>query len=568
MRICPECEKATDAVVCPACGIATMDDAEFRAREDPLIGRALAGRYRVEKVLGRGGMGKVFVAEQVAMKRRVALKVIHAQDPADASERTTLVKRFQREALAVSRLEHPHTVRVFDFGRTDDDTLFMVMELLKGRTLGEVIRAEGRLDPRRAVAIAIQVCKSLAEAHAGGVVHRDLKPENIMLVDAAGERDYVKVLDFGIAKIAVGGTDESNITRTGMIMGTPAYMAPEQATAGVVGPATDLYSLGVVLYEALSGRTPFNDPSPLAILMKHAYAETPPLVRDGSPPDVPPALVDIVSRLLEKDPARRPASAMNLADSLDRIVYPAPGTSAARADPTIVSAQETILGMPRPPAVRTEGAGLSRPIRSAADGDAAPITPQVNRDEDPAILSAPAGPVADAARVSPVRAAVARTVLASGTRPARSLLRWWPVAVAVALAAAAIGLALAVQDTPDAAPGAASAPAPEPPAPAPPAPAPAPGRPDPVTAPDTPPAVAASAKAEATTKPGPAPVPARQKARQESKPRREAERAPAPAPEEPVLPACVRSRCPFEGDCADRAGRRIDGRAFCGDIAI
>lgn len=301
---------------CPHDGTPTMDATLLREGADPLVGSVLAGRFRILGPIGRGGMGRVYLADQISMKRRVAVKVIRAETLSGTSDRPNLVQRFRREALAVSRLQHPNTVRVFDYGNSDEGLLFIAMELLVGPTLAKVLFKEKRLSAERTVHLAIQMCKSLSEAHEQGVVHRDLKPENIILTQVAGERDFVKVLDFGLAKVAIPGSD-STLTRKGVVAGTPIYMAPEQGYGQPVGPATDLYALGVILYHCLTGRVPFTGDTPLAVLLKHGREPVPPLVVNGFPPDVPPALERVVLSLLAKAPADRPGPALEVARLLE-----------------------------------------------------------------------------------------------------------------------------------------------------------------------------------------------------------------------------------------------------------
>lgn len=320
MRICPECQRPTLDVTCPHDGTPTVDETLLRDATDPLLGAVLAGRFRLLEPLGRGGMGRVYLADQIAMKRRVAVKVIRAETMSETGDRLDLVRRFQREALAASRLQHPNTVRIFDYGNSDDGLLFIAMELLVGPTLTKLLRREKRLLPERAVRVAVQVCKSLSEAHAQGIVHRDLKPDNIILTDVAGERDFVKVLDFGIAKVAMPGSD-SALTISGVVIGTPTYMAPEQGRGQPVSPATDLYSLGVILYHCLTGREPFTGDTPLAVMMKHAQEPVPSLVVDGFPPDVPPALERVVLSMLAKRPEDRPGPALEVARLLEASLH-------------------------------------------------------------------------------------------------------------------------------------------------------------------------------------------------------------------------------------------------------
>ncbi|MBM4397995.1 MAG: serine/threonine protein kinase, partial [Deltaproteobacteria bacterium] len=299
-RICPECDARISLEVCPTCGIKTLMERRTEARKDPLLGRTLDGRYRIESIIGRGGMGAVYRGLQLATGQVVAIKVVRAE----AAEDLDAAKRFHREARAASLLTHPHTIRVFDFGQSEDGDLYMVLEHLTGRTLGKARKAEGRFPEARIVRIAGEVCQSLMEAHAVNLAHRDMKPDNVMLLDTPGHPDFVKVLDFGIAKFLSGSSGESQVTRTGAVVGTPHYMSPEQAQGvRLLTPAIDVYALGVIVHEAVAGTKPFDGDSAFEILMSHARNPIPEL-----PPDcaVTPALRTLVRRMLAKDPAARP----------------------------------------------------------------------------------------------------------------------------------------------------------------------------------------------------------------------------------------------------------------------
>ena len=268
---------------------------------EALVGRTIAGgRYEIVRLLGEGGMGAVYQARQVAMDRMVALKLILAElvrSPAAAA-------RFHREMKLTARIEHPNTIRVYDFGETDGQ-LFLTMELLRGRTLTDVLNQSGRLELPRIVRIATQVTRALAAAHSEGVVHRDLKPDNVMLIEQYGEHDIVKVLDFGIAKSL--DEQEAGMTSAGAVVGTPAYMSAEQAMGQPVDQRSDLYSLGIMLYEMASGRVPFRAAALTALLVAHATEVPPPLGHVA--PDVHPGLAALVDELLRKDPAARPQTA-------------------------------------------------------------------------------------------------------------------------------------------------------------------------------------------------------------------------------------------------------------------
>ncbi len=267
--------------------------------EDPngLVGTTLGGRYVIDSVLGVGGMGVVYKAHQASVDRDVAIKVLMPDMVQDES----LIKRFELEAKAASRLVHPNTITVYDFGR-EGELLYIVMELLQGGSLEELISQSGQLDPERASLIAIQVCKSLAEAHSKGIVHRDIKPDNIFLQAIEAERDLVKVLDFGVAKLRDrGGMQDVTLTQAGIIFGTPKYMSPEQAKAKTLDGRTDLYSLGVVIYEMLMGDVPFRAPDPVSILIQHVHDPPPPFHEKRPDLHVPARLEAIVMKSLEKD---------------------------------------------------------------------------------------------------------------------------------------------------------------------------------------------------------------------------------------------------------------------------
>jgi tetratricopeptide (TPR) repeat protein len=269
-----------------------------------LAGQVILGRYRIVRQLGRGGMGAVFEAIQLSMNRPVAMKLIHstlAEDP-------ELVARFHREMQVTSAIEHNNTVRVLDFGETESGQLFLVMELLDGRSLSAVLRQEGPLPLPRVVHIGGQVLRALAAAHHAGVVHRDLKPENVMILDRFDERDAVKVLDFGIARVLQPGADAPAMTMEGTLLGTPGYMSPEQGLGRPVGPPSDLYSFGVLLYQMATGALPYAGTTLQELLVKQATEEPrPPSV--VAPGLVAAPLEALILELLVKDPAARPTTA-------------------------------------------------------------------------------------------------------------------------------------------------------------------------------------------------------------------------------------------------------------------
>jgi len=286
-------------------------------------GTVVAGRYRIERLLGTGGMGAVYRAEHVHMRKTVALKVLH-REFVGVNE---VVARFEREAIAAARIEHPNVVAASDFGKLDDGSFYLVLEYVDGKSLRELL-AEGPLPTSRIVEIARQTALALNAAHAAEIVHRDLKPDNLMLVPEPDGSSRVKVLDFGIARVSVPNTpDATHLTRVGVVMGTVAYMSPEQATGQAVDGRTDLYSLGVMMYEMIAGRQPFEADLPSQVLARQLVEPPPPL-----PPDAPPGLVALVLHLLAKAPADRPASAREVLDRLARL-SDAPARPAAAALP-------------------------------------------------------------------------------------------------------------------------------------------------------------------------------------------------------------------------------------------
>ena len=282
---------------------------------DSLIGLTVdQGRYEIVKLIGEGGMGRVFQARQVSMNRMVALKILRAQLASDEQ----LLARFQQEAMSVSRLRHPNTITVYDYGKTEDGYLFMAMELLGGRSLFGLLRHEKRIALSRALHIMEQVCGAVGEAHKMGIVHRDLKPENIQIDEVASDPDYAKVLDFGIAKIIHGDGDTvggKTLTMAGAIFGTPHYMSPEQVHGLRVDHRTDVYSLGVILYEILTGVPPFDGATPMAVMMAQA-SKPPPDIRDFEGAEVTDTIAELINHCLVKE---RDDRCDSVPDLLERI---------------------------------------------------------------------------------------------------------------------------------------------------------------------------------------------------------------------------------------------------------
>jgi len=270
----------------------------------------IAGRFRIEREIGTGGMGTVYLATHLGLQRAVAVKIIKREFAGDQD----VADRFLREARTMAKLRHPHAAMIFDAGNLPDGRHFIIMEFVEGETLSQALAREGRFNATRAVQIATQVCDVLEEAHRLGIIHRDLKPSNIMLSERG-----VCVLDFGVAKVLASSTEVTAThasTGSGQIVGTPRYMSPEQCLGQRVGARSDLYSLGVVLYEMLAGRPPFVDPLPSALLVKQATAPPPPLPKLRE--DIPRPLAVAIHMLLAKRPEDRPRTAAAAKTSLER----------------------------------------------------------------------------------------------------------------------------------------------------------------------------------------------------------------------------------------------------------
>jgi serine/threonine protein kinase len=292
------------------------------------LGSVLDGRYRIDAVLGSGGMGRVYKGEHTGIGRTVAIKVLHAT--LGRSKEAT--QRFQREAIASGRLDHPNIVDVSDFGVLDDGAMYMVMEALEGESLGTRIERDKRIPWPEALVIIKSVLAGLRHAHDKGVVHRDIKPDNIYLARKEGEQ-VVKILDFGIAKLYAGTADDPASTRAGLTVGTPAYLSPEQAVGGAITPAADLYSTSVVLYEMLTGRPPFDDPDPLAMLRAHVSQDPPPFSEVAPGLQVPAGLEELLQRGLAKVSGERISSAVDYAKQIDEVMRGGGVTATPAMDP-------------------------------------------------------------------------------------------------------------------------------------------------------------------------------------------------------------------------------------------
>jgi serine/threonine-protein kinase len=288
------------------------------SRLDPLPGRVVAGNFRIDQLIGSGAMGNVYKAEQLSLSKAVAIKVLHPHLMGDAK----LVGRFKREAKSASLLNHPNSIQIIDSGEDRDGTLYIAMELLTGRDLAQAIRDDFPLPLPRVVRIMSQVLSALEEAHAQGVIHRDLKPSNIMLIERRGERDFVKVCDYGIAKATLGDGDDraAMLTIQGLVCGTPEYMAPEQARAEPLDGRADLYATAVILYQLVTGDIPFRADSPMAIVSRHLVEAPMPPSRRRPDLRLPKIIDDIVLRGLEKERDMRYPNAVAFREVLEGVL--------------------------------------------------------------------------------------------------------------------------------------------------------------------------------------------------------------------------------------------------------
>ncbi len=407
---------ADQARFCPFCGAVAPGAAP---PADPYVGTVVNGKFEVEALIGQGGMGKVYRARHLTLDRPVVLKMLHRGFSADPE----VAQRFHREAKAASRLNHPNSIAVLDFGQAEDGTLFMAMEYLAGRDLARVIADDYPLPETRIVRMGAQILSALAEAHAHGVIHRDLKPENVMIEPRRDEPDFVKVLDFGIAKIQEPGASEPHLTQAGLVCGTPEYMSPEQAQGRELDARSDLYSVGVLLYQMALGELPFHSDTPVGYLTKH-LSEKPVPPRQRRPGlAISDGLESLVMRALSKDPARRFASA----EEMKAALLSASGEQGRGTGPTAGA-------VPPPPAPRRSrapllaalavamvagGTGAFFALRGGATASANPSptsTPTATPAPAPTSSSAPSQPPAPTEIAAPTAAAPTPTEAAAPTK--------------------------------------------------------------------------------------------------------------------------------------------------------
>lgn len=340
------------------------DSPSSSAPKDPRIGEIINDKYRIDRKLGEGGMGAVYQGEHTLIGRQVAIKLLRPE----IAQEEQLLTRFQREARAATSIGHDHIVDVTDMGKLDDGSAYMVLEYLDGRELGDDM-AQERLPIERLVHIVVQVCDALAAAHDLGIIHRDLKPANIFLINKAGDPDFVKVLDFGVAKARGEEGQNETLTQTGIALGTPAYMAPEQAqNVKAIDHRADIYSLGVIMYEALSGCRPFSGES-FVQLMVSVVCDEPPSLKTMRP-DLPDELTSLIDRLLSKNPDDRVADCRELAALLAPFAGLEPASVRAALTPTPKAAegQPSSKSEASDPPKSTEAAPASRDDESPTVG--------------------------------------------------------------------------------------------------------------------------------------------------------------------------------------------------------
>jgi hypothetical protein len=417
---------------------------------DPLIGTVIADRYHVEKRLGEGGMGAVYLARHIVLEKQVALKILHGE----FSGRKDLVERFLHEAKAAARIRHEHVIDISDFGQTSAGNPFFCMEVLFGNDLAQALREQGQLAWHRIKSIFLQTCSALQAAHEKGIIHRDLKPENIFLIERLGHPDFVKVLDFGIAKLTELEESGKRLTKTGMVFGTPEYMSPEQARGDKTDHRVDVYAMGCILFQLISGDVPFRAETFMGVLTRHLFEPVPPLPQR---PDTPPGLEAVVACALEKDRDKRYPSMNELAyavEALDQVPgvhYYAPGVRPQ----TGTGAHGALTEQPKTPAGLVATASAPTRIGTPKNAGAQGTPP-------PSVASAAASTptrALGAAAVKPAGAqvGVATESVKSFVEPGPKRSPWLWLALGLAVVGGGVGAAVALSGGKPTPPPAASA---------------------------------------------------------------------------------------------------------------
>lgn len=370
MKLCLTCSRhySDEVETCPHEGSQLIPVAS-----DPLLGITIDDRYKVEALIGKGAVGSVYKARHELLGRDVALKVLHGYLGADPES----LVRFHREAKALSRLEHPHLLTLYDFGMTPDGQPYFVMDFLEGTTLAKLLEKEGRLDPERAVAILAQVADALSEAHRKGIVHRDLKPANIVLIERDSTREFVKLVDFSIAKMSDGGTsDMVQLTVDGIICGSPAYMSPEQCRGGDVDQRSDIYSMGVLLFETLTGQRPFTAKDLVSLMYLHVNDHPPQLSDVDTSLTFPQDLEDMVKRALSKEPDKRQSSVEEFMSELTQSLKCLDFKAVRKRTEQERHAQSTLFKSPLASASEPESAKAKADERNEPSIDMSPDAPE------------------------------------------------------------------------------------------------------------------------------------------------------------------------------------------------
>jgi tRNA A-37 threonylcarbamoyl transferase component Bud32 len=390
---CPSCHKDVEGnpPFCALCGAPIP----HQPGPDPLLGRTLGGKFKIVKLIGEGGMGAVYVGEQALGQhtRKVAIKTLHSHLSRDEKIRT----RFQREVGTLATLEHPNTVQVFDFGTTEDGVLYIIMEFVLGRSIADVLEKEGPMPAARVEKILEQIVGSLAEAHGKGIIHRDLKPDNVILTDRAGQKDFVKVLDFGIAKRS-GEEDrnEAKLTQQGMVLGTPPYMSPEQFTGQPLDARSDIYSLAVMSYEMLTGVLPFDAKTAFEWATLHMTAAPKAIEATPNGAALPESMRGAIMRSLSKSKEQRFATITDFLQRFEGKVGASADESAQKkATSHEPPARAGTAGMANAPAY---GQPARAPVAAPSPGALAPSAPAI-----PVAAAAAAAHAAEPARSEPLK---------------------------------------------------------------------------------------------------------------------------------------------------------------------
>ncbi len=396
VKTCTNCffEAPDNTRFCPNCGHVLPMPAPKKDDRHGLMGKTLAGKFVIHDCIGQGAMGSIYRAEQITLGKQVCIKVLHPHLVGDYE----LSKRFHREAKAASRLHHPNAINIIDFGTSEEGVHYIAMDFLQGRDLAHLLRDEFPLDPIRILYLVDQVCSALDEAHAQGIIHRDLKPENIMVEDRRHQKDFVTVLDFGIAKIIEpeAAAAETFHTRAGIVCGTPEYMSPEQAQGLELDARTDIYSLGIILYQLNTKKLPFTGETPIGVVTKH-LTQTPIRPRVLNP-EISPAMEELILRLMAKNRNERPASCMEIKALID-VLRKRLSQPVAVAGPEVMT--QPSFGIPSTsgrPGLGTEPlAAAVKPVGAATTAQSAPVpgpAPSPTRAVPPAAPSYAQAPAA------------------------------------------------------------------------------------------------------------------------------------------------------------------------------